>query len=441
LARPHVRCSRARAPSGSVRLADWGIFVACLAPALGFANNGLNLIGYGAESTGMAGSDIAIARDTMALNTNPAGLVHITGSALDLSAAAAYGLDVGHQDVYGNDARVTNHWIPVGNMGYALRLGGSGITVGAGMFAQGGAGNNYKHLNTAFGTNDDLSGIFGAAKLTAGFAWRADAKLSLGASISLVHAEARQKIFPGTSFFNALNPPASFYGLQLKNAAANNFGFKAGLQYAATDELTLAATYTTATSLKLKNGTLVVNMSAIGLGGVTYQDASINGLGFPQEVAIGAALKQGRTTWAIKLGWLDWARAMKSSTLTATAPDNPLAPPVISQTQNNDWKSQFVVAVGLAHDLDERTTLWAGYNYGRNPIPTQNTNPLLAAINEQHLTFGASRRLDNAWRLGGGIEFAPLAKVTYTNPALPFGPNAVERNSYIAFNLTLSRRW
>ena len=38
------------------------------------ASNGLNLIGFGAESYIMGGADLAVARDTTAMNTNPAGL-------------------------------------------------------------------------------------------------------------------------------------------------------------------------------------------------------------------------------------------------------------------------------------------------------------------------------------------------------------------------------
>jgi long-chain fatty acid transport protein len=38
------------------------------------ASNGLTLIGTGTESVGMGGADVAVARDTTALSTNPAGL-------------------------------------------------------------------------------------------------------------------------------------------------------------------------------------------------------------------------------------------------------------------------------------------------------------------------------------------------------------------------------
>ena len=48
--------------------------VACVLPFAAMATNGLNLIGFGTESVAMGGADTAVARDTSALNTNPAGL-------------------------------------------------------------------------------------------------------------------------------------------------------------------------------------------------------------------------------------------------------------------------------------------------------------------------------------------------------------------------------
>jgi len=40
-------------------------------------------------------------------------------------------------------------------------------------------------------------------------------------------------------------------------------------------------------------------------------------------------------------------------------------------------RDQYVVALGAALPLDPVTTLWAGYNYGRNPIPASSLSPLL----------------------------------------------------------------
>ena len=54
-----------------------GIFVTAQLPALVHATNGLNLIGSGGISTGLAGADTAVATDFTAMNTNPAGMSQI----------------------------------------------------------------------------------------------------------------------------------------------------------------------------------------------------------------------------------------------------------------------------------------------------------------------------------------------------------------------------
>ena len=52
-----------------------------------FAANGLNRIGYGARSTGLGGAFTALADDTTAINTNPAGLAQLQGQTLEASLA------------------------------------------------------------------------------------------------------------------------------------------------------------------------------------------------------------------------------------------------------------------------------------------------------------------------------------------------------------------
>jgi long-chain fatty acid transport protein len=66
-----------------------------------FATNGLNQIGFGTESVGMGGADIAVARDTSALNTNPAGLSQIKNNLIDLNGAIVYTKNIKHKDQFG----------------------------------------------------------------------------------------------------------------------------------------------------------------------------------------------------------------------------------------------------------------------------------------------------------------------------------------------------
>lgn len=81
--------------------------VANVLPGAAAATNGFNLIGFGAEAVSMGGADTVLARDTTALNNNPAGLEQLARPEFDGYMAAAFALDVGHADSLGNAASTT----------------------------------------------------------------------------------------------------------------------------------------------------------------------------------------------------------------------------------------------------------------------------------------------------------------------------------------------
>lgn len=156
------------------------VLVATALPVGVLAANGLNLIGFGAESVAMGGADTAGARDTAALNTNPAGLAQLSRPAFDGYMAAAFALDVGHADSFGNDRAVDNKVVPVGGFGVSRPFDGGKLVGAIGFFAQGGAGAVYKGLRTPFGTSDDLSALVGFARITPGLAWRITDEVTVG---------------------------------------------------------------------------------------------------------------------------------------------------------------------------------------------------------------------------------------------------------------------
>lgn len=397
------------------------------------ATNGINLIGFGAESTLMAGADIAVARDTSALNTNPAGLTQIQGRLFDGFGSMLRTTDLVHKDSFGNEEHASNRYTFLGGGGYAQSLENLPCTAGVGLFAQGGAGGVFENLNTPFGTRDDLSSLFGIAKIIPGIGCQASESLSLGASLGIVYSSIEQEFFPDTSFGGL------FAGYRLEDAAALRMGFKLGAQYRVNPALTLAATYTEKTELPLTGGELVANYSGLGLGKVKYSDATVKGFALPREIALGVAFKPA-DAWLLsfKVNWLNWADAVETVTVRATDPNNGAAPAVYTLVAPADWKNQWVVASGLAYTWDDRTTLYAGHNYGQNPIPRKNSSPLLAGILEHHVTFGAARKIGPEWLLTGGIEYMLPVGEKYASAL--FG-NAEVRNEAVFFHFMLSRRW
>lgn len=415
----------------------------CLTAAgLAQAGNGLNTIGSGTESVGMGGADVAVARDSAAVNINPAGLVQIERRALDAELSLYHATDAGHADALGNDQRVENTDGGIIGVSYAGRLGHPDLVAGIGLFAVGGSGFVYKDLQTGYGTRDDFSSLFSVLRLAPAIAWQASEQLSLGATLGLSYAAGRQKLFPNTSFVDAEGEQAPFFGARIDGVSALGFSGKFGLQWRASDALTLALVYSTKTPLDLKGGTLTLNMEAAGLGRVRYGEASISGLALAQQLDLGLALRPHRD-WllALDLTWLDWSSAMRATTLEVRNPDNNQAPAEIREVTPLNWRDQYIIALGASYQLDDRTRLRAGYNYGRNPVSPQALTPLLALITEHHITGGFSRRLSPQWDLGMVLQWQLLNSVRYDNPALPITQGARDTLENIFLHFMLSRRW
>jgi len=416
-----------------LRRATLTLALSCASISPAYATNGINLIGFGAESTLMAGADIAVARDTSALNTNPAGLTHIQGRLMDGFGSMLRTTDLVHKDSNGNQEHASNRYTFLAGGGYAQSLGNLPCTAGVGLFAQGGAGGVFENIRTPFGNRDDLSSLFGIAKIIPGIGCGVNDKLSLGASLGIVYSTIEQDFFANTSVGSA------FAGYKLEDAAALRMGLKFGAQYRVNPSLTLAATYTEKTELPLTGGTLVADYTGIGLGKVKYSDATVKGFALPREIALGVAFKPtDALLLSFKANWLNWDDAIDTVTVRGTDPNNAAAPAEYTLVAPADWKNQWVVATGLAYTWDDRTTLYAGHNYGQNPIPRKNSSPLLAGILEHHLTFGAARKIDQNWLLTGGIEWMLPVGEKYTSPL--FGEAEI-RNEAIFFHLMLSRRW
>jgi long-chain fatty acid transport protein len=409
-----------------------------VSPTLVNATNGLNQIGFGTESVGMAGADIGVARDTSALNTNPAGMSQIDGTLADANFAVAYTDNIRHEDQFGNQKDNSNRYPVLGSMGYVRRLANRPLRVGIGLFAQGGTGNEYNNLDTAFGTRDDLSIGFRIARISPGVAWQINDRLSVGASLVGTYSDLDQKVFPNTSF---AGPPQPFFGFELKDMNDFSSGIKLGLMYKPTRRLTLGVAWNNKVDLKLE-GRMRANLSALGLGKVTYRDARAKDIDQPQELGIGAAL-QATDRWllSLELNWIDWSNAVTTGVIRASDPVDPAAPPTIRLETDNNWRDQYVAAAGVVYRWSSDTRIRAGYNYGRNPIPNRHLNPLLNTIAEHHLTAGFGHRLSHAWRIDGALEWDILNRETYTNSQLPFGTEAEASGELFALHFRLSRSW
>lgn len=407
------------------------------------ASNGLNLVGFGAESLGLGSADIPVSRDANAVNINPAGLTQIVGSRADAYVVPFYLTHFKHSDAF-NDEYVADN--PVGafaSAAYARQALHPDLRLGIGMFTSGGTGINYDRLATPFGTRDEYSAVLAITKIASAAGWRVNERLSLGLGVNMTYAAARQKLFPRTSSAGADpdSPSDDFYGLRVDGADGLSWNLRLGMQYKPTDTLTLGASYATETDLRLRNGTATFNFTPLGLGGVKYRDVRIDGFALAQELGGGVAWQfHPRWMLAVELTWLDWSHALRDATLTATRPEDEAAPARIAFAQTLNFKDQNVYGLGLEYRLSPRTVLRGGFNHGSNPIPNASLSPALNLTADREFEAGFAHRLERGWELAATLQVQAHKKERYNNPQQPFGP-AVEDYGLAAVTIQLGRSW
>ncbi|MBL4712226.1 MAG: outer membrane protein transport protein [Gammaproteobacteria bacterium] len=417
-----------------------GIVSLILAPHYCLAANGINLIGFGTESVGMGGADLAVARDSSALNINPAGLSQIQDSQLDIYAAHASSNNTKHTDVFGNNikADVGGSFI---EFAYANKLKNDTLTWGAGLFVQGGIGAKYKNMNTAFGTEDTLSSELAIIRFTPGLAWQVNPETSLGVTVLITYATGSQEFFPNTSF-NGPTSEQSFYGLKVSDASTFEPALKLGLMHRLNKNTKLGIAYTSETELTLDNGNATMDFTALGLGKVNYSNASLGGLNLPQEIGVGLS-HQYSEKWffAVDISWLNWRSAAKATFIHLSNPDNDFAPVTISQSQPLNWENQTVLAIGSEYKNTDKSVIRFGFNIANNPVPENFESPTLSAIATKHITAGYRYSFNQGLHLSTAIEYQLSEKKTYTNNSLPFGSNATIELDVLIIHIMLSSIW
>lgn len=415
-----------------IRSAKTAVFFLPLWVSAAWTGNGINDIGYGSDSASMASADVALARDTAALNNNPAGLVQIKSQTLDVLLEPFSSFGIEHSDRIGNDTRIDNLIGGGIGGGYARRLPGTAVVAGVGLFFQGGVGFVYNDFATPFGNRDDLSGVLGSVKIAPGFGWAINERWSVGSSAGLIYSTARQKFFPGTS-------TADFSGFRVDSLSGVSVNAKAGLQYRPAQDWVLALVYTSKAPIRLEDGTVTVNNTGSGGGSVHYKDARLTGLAFAQEVNAGFLYRASpRWSLAADLTWSDWSEAMRYTTLTARDADDAAAEPEFRLKSPLDWRDQYLISVGTLFRWTSATELRAGFSHARNPIPESTLNPVFSAIAENSVSAGFTHRLGPIWNLNFAATWQPPVKVKYDSALT--GPST-ERFEVTVLYFTFSRRW
>ena len=382
------------------------LLLAALAPAQALATNGYFSHGYGTINQGMAGAGTALAQDSIAAATNPAGMAFV-GDRADIGAELfsprrEYSVEGG-----GPQSQETFYLMPgsheseneafvIPSAGYNRQLT-ERQTLGVSIFANGGMNTEYSGRDMGtFGAGEagvNLEQLFIAPTWT----WKLNEDHAFG--ISPVIAYQRFSAEGLGSFAGFSSDPSALTNNGTDDAWG--YGFQLGWQGQLTDELRGGLSWRKV--LKMEE----------------FDD--YRGLFAEQGDFDIPQMFQGGLAWSgIEDHWLLLdVQHIRYSEINSVG--NAFASP--GRLGDDDgagfgWDDMTVVKLGWQWQQDADQTWRAGVSYGEQPIPDSEVlfNILAPGVQQWHITGGFTRQIADGLELSGMAFYSPEETVRGENP-------------------------
>jgi long-chain fatty acid transport protein len=348
-----------------------------------FATNGYFSHGYGIKAKGMGGVGIALPQDSMAAATNPAGMVMV-GNGMDFGVdwfRPIRGAEIVGGNLFGADGSYSgsdtkNFLIP--EFGYN-RMINPNLSLGVSVYGNGGMNSDYGDGIPLFGAGKagvNLMQLFVAPTA----AYKVAPNHAIGVSLNLAYQR-----FSADGLQNFI--PASVSGANLTNRdndTSKGVGFRIGYTGKLSDMVTVGATYQSKTKMSKFS---------------KYKGLFAEGGDFdiPENYGVGIAVKATPAlTVAFDVVEIKYSaiKAIANPLSNLTVLGNPLGS---VNGPGFGWQDMTVYKLGFSYEYSKNLTLRAGYNHGKQPIPSSETlfNILAPGVVENHLTLGATWTLAN----------------------------------------------
>ena len=389
-----------------------------LFPAGAWATNGYQLIGVGSYQKSLAGAITALPGSNMTAVTNPAGMLRI-GHRADFSMEAFMPDRSVDFAVFGGDSADSSSEIyGIPSIGWNGPVGKrEDMVFGGGMYGTSGMGVDYAPtlMQAAMpGVSpavywDGYSSI-AFWQMAPALAWHAVEKLDVGVALNIDFQQVafEQRMMADSDGDGQGDMVINNFDLS-RSASSFGFGLSLGVIFDVNDIISLGASYRSKqyfTDLEYQLAQGDIDLTAFGGGPLPAGTYKLN-LDFPQQAAVGIAVHvTQRFAIAADVKWINW-----SDTMDNLAVDGPGG---IKVPMDPGWDDQFVFALGLAFEVNDRFNLRAGFNYGESPIDGESAanNLILPAVVETHYTIGADYRLGDHWDIGFHYMYVPENSVT-----------------------------
>ncbi len=335
-----------------------------LLSAQALATNGDQMLGVSAMQWGMAGAHTAAPQDSSTVLTNPAGLADL--SMQEFRADFGFGVLNPPRKANNQESDSDYYLMPAGALAYRPN---QKLTFGMGMAGLSGMGVDFPDTMPGLAGNQAIVTTKQFYKIAPGVGFRVNEQLSLGAALNIDYQSL------------ALSNPM----FQLPQNQVYGYGATFGLTYKPNPKFTIGASYTT----KQRMDEFKWNTGA-GTYAMTMDSPPILSLGVAFKPAPGLLIEAD----------------IKHIAFSEVLDKVDFRTPGGNTQMNFGWSDQTVFAIGVQKQLNPKTTVRAGFNYGESPIGPEDVDNNIGslAVTEKHLTLGVTRQLGQ--RLFGSLSYA-----------------------------------
>ena len=390
-----------------------------------FATNGYFAHGIGVKAKAMGGASIAFAEDGFGAAANPANLAQVKdGYSVGVSAfapdrgvgatsgwAGASGAAAG---TYAGNEAADAFAIP--EFAYKKAYNDK-INWGVVVYGNGGMNVDYGRPMYAASTNtsSNLEQLFIAPTVS----YKLNDQHAVAASLNLVYQNFKATGLDWfnqytsaatTSAYNQNTPlnPWTYLGNGVNPGDhgvddSTGVGIRLGWLGKLTDAVSAGAFYQPKTSMDKFTA---------------YKDLFAQGGGFdiPETYGVGIAVKASpKTSVALDVVQINYGGIKSLANPNSHNPNN--TDLGAEDGKGFGWSDMTVYKLGVAHQLDDKTTIRAGWNYGKQPISKGQLdfNLLAPAVVEHHITLGMTRALDKDSEFSMSLMYAPNVELTGTS--------------------------
>lgn len=388
------------------------LFAAAGLSASAFATNGYFAHGVGIKAKAMGGAGIAYAEDGFGIGANPATLSQAQqGYAIglsyfqpDRSASLLGGTGAGGTNIPGGVGwQDGNHkksfWIP--EFAY-IRQSDNGLSYGVAVYGNGGMNVDYGKAiydTTGDKTFTNLEQLFIAPTI----AKKLNDQHTVALSLNLVYQTFEAG---GLDMFTCYTPGGNCAGAGGNDPgnrgkdSSTGVGVKLGWTGQLTKDFSVGAFYQPKT-----------HMSKFDK--YKYLFAEHGKFDIPASYGLGLAFSASpKATVLFDIVQIDYSKVKSLANKNNHTPAN-------TQLGEDDgkgfgWTDMTVYKLGVRYELDDKTILRAGWNYGKQPIPSTELdfNLLAPAVIENHVTLGVTRKLGTGSELSFHYMHAFNNKIT-----------------------------